>query len=1496
MSLKAILGSRPIYILCILVLQLWGSPLRANVVANFTPSIKAGCSPLVVSFTNTSTGTSASAIYIWNFGNGNGITTTNKNNPVAATYITGQDYTVTLTVKDGKQTSTKTATITVYKNPVINFTSDQVQGCAPLLVRFTDSDSVSSSVDVGYFWDFGDGNTFNGKSDTASNTYHFSGSYSVSLTVTNSHGCTNTKKLTNMIKVDSPLVPNFTADTTSICSLSQPISFLNTSTGFGTLKYNWNFGDGTTSTLTNPVHRYTQKGTYPISLVVSNNLGCSSTLKKPDYINAVNYHAAIFTTTALCSGTNIQFVDSSSPAPTTNPLWSFGDGSTGLGTVYSHRYTSAGNYKVTLYQNLGSCPDTVTQNIIVTSPPVISPFTIDKGANCESPMLVSFRDTSSASVAWHWNFTSNPGDTSNLQSPSFLYSKMGLYSPMLTISNTAGCTSSIIKKLNSAKPSATIKVDTTLTPSALYCANVQAKFTAISLDSIASYQWTFGDGTSSTSPNPIHIYSTPGTYIINLSFTTTHGCIGQASPPDTIIVYPKPHAVFTAKDSMLCVSNQTEVFTNLNDSAAKITWFYGDNKSDINNLVYHTHHYPYGGNYVMTLIASSPGCKSDTSSISQFITTTPIPTLTVTNNCDSNPLSATLTVTPSGASQYIWVYGDGSPNDTNYVYVPTRKHLYPSGGKYSAMVMAQFGNCLQNTGLVPVYIMPKQHPLLSSTKDTICASASLPVFINGLGKNEQALANGSSNFYTIVGWQYRDGTIFSPNGNNGFALSYSGNLSNIREGKDSIRVIIQSTYFSCYDTSNYIPIYVTGPTALFDAANSLCYRSPIIFTDSSKPADGVAIVQWQWNFGDGHSLTNTNNNTVQHLYANPGDYNPILKVTDSNGCFASAALPSSTVFVYGAKAAFTWSPSIINPGAPIEFYNNSINNTGTSYGWHFSSDGSSSNSADSLSHIFPNIDKDTVTLIAYPTMPGVCTDTVVQVLAIQKMIVAFTYTTQYIDHANCPPLLVNFVSNTLNTTKLHWDFGDLGTANDIANPNHTYLFPGTYMVTLTGYNANGIHSSYQQRIVVKGPTGTLSSSLKQACVPAVDTLHTTASYADSYTWDFGDGTVISTKDTLAIHTYISSGLFTPSMILKDSTGCQVTYKYGQPLLMDSLHISFESPSVDCDLGSGSVTFSPHFMSFVADSLGYPLTYHWNFGQGSATDSSNIAYPSFHFSGPGNYIGGLRVQSPIGCQATAFDTLHITGPFKMNLSKDMTICTGSMAVLNASGAATYNWSPSESLNSTEGDNVDAYPFVSTTYTVVGEDQNHCFKDTGMIVVTVDSLPTVAVPPSLSTLPGSDIQIDTKSSADVVSWSWSPATYLNCMDCASPISTPLVPTSYTVTVATANGCSSSATVTIGLICSDSKVHMPNAFTPNGDGNNDFFYPVGEGIKLVKHFQIFSRWGQLLFSKSDFPANEFRYGWNGTLNYAPLPVETYVYVMEFTCFTGESIVLKGTVELIR
>src|SRR6185312_14830587 len=360
------------------------------------------------------------------------------------------------------------------------------------------------------------------------------------------------------------------------------------------------------------------------------------------------------------------------------------------------------------------------------------------------------------------------------------------------------------------------------------------------------------------------------------------------------------------------------------------------------------------------------------------------------------------------------------------------------------------------------------------------------------------------------------------------------------------------------------------------------------------------------------------------------------------------------------------------------------------------------------------------------------------------------------------------------------------------------------------------------------------------------------------------------------------------------TVCQVTFIYDRQLLMDELHVSLGPPRILCD--TGSLAFPANVLSFVADSLHYPLDYHWDFGTGYPEDTSNLPSPVFDYQSPGNYLTRLQVQSPIGCVSTATDSVFIVPRFSIQPSKDTTICIGGSAILKAGGAFSYAWSPAESLNQNTGDSVVAHPGTTMLYSVVGTDQYHCFLDTGKLTVVVDPLPTVTLPPDIAVLPGTSVPIDSKVSDDVVSWTWTPPDYLSCTNCPAPVSIPQNPITYQLTVTTAIGCSSSASISIRILCSEKGVYMANAFSPDFDGNNDYFYPAGNGIRLVRMFQVYSRWGQLLFAKKDFPPNDKAFGWNGTLNGTQQPAGTYVYVVNLECFSGENFTLKGTVELLR
>ena len=112
--------------------------------------------------------------------------------------------------------------------------------------------------------------------------------------------------------------------------------------------------------------------------------------------------------------------------------------------------------------------------------------------------------------------------------------------------------------------------------------------------------------------------------------------------------------------------------------------------------------------------------------------------------------------------------------------------------------------------------------------------------------------------------------------------------------------------------------------------------------------------------------------------------------------------------------------------------------------------------------------------------------------------------------------------------------------------------------------------------------------------------------------------------------------------------------------MDTLFAALGPPVILCD--TGSVTFGPHVVSYVADTLGYPLTYHWDFGTGAPADTSNILNPTFHYYTPGDFITTFQVQSPVGCVAYAYDSVHIVGRFPMPVSPDTTICIGGLAIL------------------------------------------------------------------------------------------------------------------------------------------------------------------------------------------------------------------------------------------
>src|SRR5690349_9529865 len=519
-------------------------------VASFSADNTSGCGPLHVTFTDHSTGDPTS--WSWDFGNGQLST---KQSP-DVTYAQPGTYTVRLVVKNatGIDDTTQTGYITVFGPPSASFTADLTTACVPAAVQFTDhSTSPPGTSITSWLWNFGDGGTATGQNP--SHTYTNTGFYTVSLQVTNSNGCKSTALIGRYIRIISGVNVDFAFSQPPTCQPPFLINFRDQSSGPGTLSYSWSFGNGSTSTVQNPSTTYNTAGTYTVKLSVQSDLGCSGTTSK-DIIVAGK--TTDFTAPAnICVGQTINFQNNSNPAPVSS-FWTFSDGTTSSQINPVKTFLSGGTFQVKLINNYGNCKDSVTKNVTVISSATVD-FSSDDSIPCSVPSTVQFTDKSPVASSWVWTF--GDGTTSTAQTPTHRYTNPGLYDVSLTITLAGGCSNVITK-------SQYIKIKPIVASVTNAPAGGCAPFTfspvpsVQSIDSVVSYSWDFGDGTTSNLQNPTHTYNATGSYTLTLIVTTQSGCVKTITIPKGVITGTKPTADFTFSPNNTCASTPIQFTDN----------------------------------------------------------------------------------------------------------------------------------------------------------------------------------------------------------------------------------------------------------------------------------------------------------------------------------------------------------------------------------------------------------------------------------------------------------------------------------------------------------------------------------------------------------------------------------------------------------------------------------------------------------------------------------------------------------------------------------------------------------------------------------------------------------------------------------------------------------------------------------------------------------------------------------------------------------------------
>ncbi len=306
-------------------------------------------------------------------------------------------------------------------------------------------------------------------------------------------------------------------------------------------------------------------------------------------------------------------------------------------------------------------------------------------------------------------------------------------------------------------------------------------------------------------------------------------------------------------------------------------------------------------------------------------------------------------------------------------------------------------------------------------------------------------------------------------------------------------------------------------------------------------------------------------------------------------------------------------------------------------------------------------------------------------------------------------------------------------------------------------------------------------------------------------------------------------------------------------------------------------------------------YYWNFGDGIDTTTTSNSSITHTYNAAGNYNVKLIVNNNTLCSDTSMADVILFPFLKPNFDYSPACVNGPIQFTDASTSDNANiniwkWDFGIASKTDDKDSISnpSYSYnIARNYkvTLTVGDANGCQNS---ISKTIPVLPTNAGA-------GADVygvkdQAIPLNAYGGVNYTWSPTEGLNNPYISNPIVVLNNISSYQVAITTTNGCIINDSLKVNVF-KDAAIYVPNAFTPNNDGNNDMFKPVAPGFVELVRFDVYNRFGQVIFS-----SNDFNKGWNGSINSSPQPTGAYIWLVKAKNANGQIVEKKGTVTLLR
>ena len=451
-----------------------------------------------------------------------------------------------------------------------------------------------------------------------------------------------------------------------------------------------------------------------------------------------------------------------------------------------------------------------------------------------------------------------------------------------------------------------------------------------------------------------------------------------------------------------------------------------------------------------------------------------------------------------------------------------------------------------------------------------------------------------------------------------------------------------------------------------------------------------------------------------------------------------------------------------------------------------------------------------------------------------------------------------------------WDFGDGGTST-LQNPTHTFPVAKDYTVSLAVTSSVGCWAT-STKVLKIDTKPAFKMSPKDTLICNVDTLQIAA---------IGTGTAVwspnyNISDVNVLNPLVSPDVTTTySVLLTDAFGCKgnETVKVN---VVDRVTQFSDYDTTICQTDSIKLRLSSDAIYFT-----------WTPNDGSLND------PRLKNPKAAPLVNTIyKVTGKISNKCYAENTVTVKPiPYPKAIADDISICLGQSAQLHASGGSIYNWSPNIFLNDANiPDPLVIKPTAGVKYKLTVRDILGCPKPVQKIVtLNVIQIKADAGPRDTAVVLGQPLQLNAAGGTDYL---WLPNNnWLSNININNPVAFPQNDIEYILKVSDPTGCFAYDSINVKLYKLIPGIYLPNAFTPNGDSRNDYFKPIGLGIKSLDMFRVYNRLGQLVYNNTD-PGR----GWDGSFGGHKLDPGTFIWVAEATDYNDKKIKRQGTVILVR